>query len=67
MAPEHPNGIAFSIMDQVVAVAPPVATSPLSTQVLALLFLRGVERLNVRSVTGTVAVVAGTVTIIAAR
>ncbi|MCY4488188.1 MAG: EamA family transporter [Deltaproteobacteria bacterium] len=54
-------------MGQVVAVAPLVATSPLWTQVLALLFLRGVERLNVRSVTGTVAVVAGTVTIIAAR
>ncbi len=54
-------------MGQVVAVAPLVATSPLWTQVLALLFLRGVERLNVRSVAGTVAVVAGTVTIIAAR
>jgi len=54
-------------MGQVVAVAPLVATSPLWTQVLALLFLRGVERLNLRSVAGTVAVVAGTVTIIAAR
>ncbi len=54
-------------MGQVVAVAPLVATSPLWTQVLTLLFLRGVERLNVRSVTGTVAVVAGTATIIAAR
>lgn len=54
-------------MGQVVAVAPLVATSPLWTQVLALLLLRGVERLNVRSVTGTVSVVAGTVTIIAAR
>ncbi len=54
-------------MGQVVAVAPLVATSPLWTQVLALLFLRGVERLNVRSVIGTVLVVAGTVTIIAGR
>ena len=54
-------------MGRVVAVAPLVATSPLWTQVLALLLLRGVERLSVRSVAGTVAVVAGTVTIIASR
>ena len=54
-------------MGQVVAVAPLVATSPLWTQVLALLLLRGMERLSVRSVTGTVAVVAGTVTILAFR
>lgn len=55
------------MMAKAVAVAPPMDTSPFRTRVPALPFLRGVERLDVRSVTGIVAVVAGTVTIIAAR
>ena len=55
------------MMSQAVAVAPPVATSPLWTRLLALLLLRGAERLNVRSITGTATVVTSTVTIIAAH
>ena len=54
-------------MGQVVAVAPLVATSPLWTLVLTVVVLRGVERISVKSVAGTLAVVAGTVTIIAFR
>lgn len=53
-------------MGRVVAVAPLVATSPLWTLLLTVLVLRGVERISVKSVAGTLAVVAGTVTIIAA-
>ncbi len=52
-------------MGRVVAVAPLVATSPLWTLLLTVLVLRGVERISLKSVTGTLAVVAGTVTIIA--
>lgn len=51
-------------MGKVVAVAPLVATSPLWTLFLTVLMLRGVERISARSVGGTLAVVAGTVTII---
>ena len=51
-------------MGRVVAVAPLVATSPLWTLFLTVLVLRGVERISARSVGGTLAVVAGTVTII---
>ena len=52
-------------MGKVVAVAPLVATSPLWTLLLTLVVLRGVERINTKSVAGTLAVVAGTITIIA--
>lgn len=55
--------IAVSI-GRVVVVAPIVATSPLWTLVLTAIFLRGMERLNARTVMGTVAVVAGTIAII---
>ncbi len=54
-------------MGRVVVVAPLVATSPLWTLLLAVLLLRGVERITARSVAGTLAVVAGTVTIIILR
>lgn len=52
-------------MGKVVAVAPLVATSPLWTLLLTVVVLRGVERISAKSVAGTLAVVAGTVTIIA--
>ena len=51
-------------MGRVVEVAPLVATSPLWTLMLTVVVLRGVERISVKSVAGTLAVVAGTVTII---
>ena len=54
-------------MGRVVVVAPLVATSPLWTLLLAMLLLRGVERITAKSVAGTLAVVAGTVTIITLR
>ena len=52
-------------MGRVVAVAPLVATSPLWTLLLTVVVLRGVERINAESVAGTLAVVAGTITIVA--
>lgn len=52
-------------LGRVVVVAPLVATSPLWTLVLAAIFLRGIERLNLRTIAGTLAVVVGTITIIA--
>lgn len=55
--------IAVSI-GRVVVVAPIVATSPLWTLGLAALFLRGLERLNVRTIVGILAVVTGTIAII---
>ncbi len=54
-------------MGRVVVVAPLVATSPLWTLLLAVLLLRGVERVTAKSVAGTLAVVAGTVTILTLR
>lgn len=51
-------------MGRVVAMAPLVATSPLWTLLLTVVVLRGVERISLKSVAGTLAVVAGTVTII---
>ena len=54
-------------MGRVVVVAPLVATSPLWTLLLAVLLLRGVERITAKSVAGTLAVVAGTVTILTLR
>lgn len=56
--------IAVSI-GRVVVVAPIVATSPLWTLVLTAIFLRGLERLNPRTLLGTFAVVSGTIAIIA--
>ena len=56
--------IAVSV-GRVVVVAPIVATSPLWTLMLSAIFLRGLERLNARILSGTLAVVAGTIAIIA--
>lgn len=55
--------IAVSI-GRVVVVAPIVATSPLWTLVMTVIFLRGLERVNARTVIGTFSVVAGTIAII---
>lgn len=55
--------IAVSI-GRVVVVAPIVATSPLWTLVLTAIFLRGLERLNPRTLIGTFSVVSGTIAII---
>lgn len=55
--------IAVSMGD-VVKVAPLVATSPLWVLLLTVIVLRGVERINLKSVLGTLSVVSGTVTII---
>ncbi len=51
---------------RVVVVSPIVATSPFWTLLLTVVFLRGLERVNVRTVLGTFCVVAGTITIIVA-
>lgn len=55
--------VAVSV-GRVVVVAPIVATSPLWTMMLTAVFLRGLERLNARTIAGTLAVVAGTIAII---
>ncbi len=51
---------------RVVVVAPIVATSPFWTLLLTVVFLRGLERVNVRTVIGTFCVMAGTISIIVA-
>jgi drug/metabolite transporter, DME family len=56
--------VAVSV-GRVVVVAPIVATSPLWTMMLTAIFLRGLERLNARTIAGTLAVVVGTIAIIA--
>jgi DME family drug/metabolite transporter len=58
--------IAIS-MGHVVIVTPIVATTPLWTLILTVIFLRGVEQINARTVTGTFAVMAGTISIILSR
>lgn len=55
--------VAVSI-GRVVVVAPIVATSPLWTLVMTVVLLRGLERVNARSVIGSFSVVAGTIAII---
>lgn len=52
---------------RVVIVTPIVATTPLWTLILTVIFMRGVEQINARTVTGTFAVMAGTITIILSR
>lgn len=51
---------------RVVVVAPIVATSPFWNMLMAIFFLRGLERVNVRTVIGTFCVMAGTISIIVA-
>jgi drug/metabolite transporter (DMT)-like permease len=58
--------VALSV-GQVVIVSPIVATSPLWILLGTWLFLRGIESLNLRTVTGAAAVVAGTVAISVVR
>ncbi len=58
--------IAVSL-GRVVAVSPIVASTPLWTLILTVLFLRGLERINARTVTGTFAVMTGTLAIILSR
>ena len=58
--------IAVSV-GRVVIVSPIVASTPLWTLILTVLFLRGVERINGRTVTGTLAVMTGTICIILSR
>jgi drug/metabolite transporter (DMT)-like permease len=58
--------VALSV-GQVVVVSPIVATSPLWILVGTALFLRGIERLTPRTITGAVAVVSGTIAISALR
>jgi uncharacterized membrane protein len=48
---------------QVVIVSPIVATTPLFSLVISLIFLRGKEQVNGRTIVGTIAVVAGTIAI----
>lgn len=55
--------IAVSI-GRVVVVSPIVATTPLWTLLFTLILLRGLERVNARTVTGTFCVVSGTIAII---
>ncbi|HXG53064.1 MAG TPA: EamA family transporter [candidate division Zixibacteria bacterium] len=52
---------------RVVVVAPIVATTPLWNLLIAMIFLRGREEINPRTVAGTVAVVLGTVAVAAGR
>lgn len=52
---------------RVVVVAPIVATTPLWNLLIALIFLRGREEVNARTITGTVAVVIGTAAIALGR
>lgn len=58
--------IAVSL-GRVVVVSPIVASSPLWTLILTVIFLRGMERINTRTVTGTFAVMTGTISIILSR
>lgn len=58
--------IAVSV-GRVVIVSPIVASTPLWTLILSAFFLRGVERVNSRTVTGTLAVMTGTISIILSR
>ena len=58
--------IAVSL-GRVVVVSPIVASSPLWTLILTVIFLRGLERINTRTVTGTLAVMTGTISIILSR
>ena len=58
--------IAVSL-GRVVVVSPIVASSPLWTLILTVIFLRGLERINTRTVTGTFAVMTGTISIILSR
>lgn len=58
--------IAVSL-GRVVVVSPIVASSPLWTLILTVVFLRGLERINARTVTGTLAVMTGTISIILSR
>jgi uncharacterized membrane protein len=52
---------------RVVVVAPIVATTPLFNLIIAAIFLRGREEINARTISGTIAVVAGTVAIALGR
>lgn len=58
--------IAVSL-GRVVVVSPIVASTPLWTLILTVVFLRGVEHINARTVTGTFAVMTGTILIILSR
>ena len=58
--------IALSL-GRVVVVSPIVASTPLWTLIMTVVFLRGIERINIRTVTGTFAVMAGTISIILSR
>ena len=58
--------IAVSL-GRVVVVSPIVASTPLWTLILTVVFLRGIERINARTVTGTFAVMTGTISIILSR
>ena len=58
--------IAVSV-GRVVIVSPIVASTPLWTLIMTVLFLRGVERINSRTVMGTLAVMTGTISIILSR
>ncbi len=53
-------------LGRVVVVAPIVATSPFWNLLMVILFLRGIERVNARTVIGTFCVMAGTISIIMA-
>ena len=54
--------IALSV-GQVVLVSPIVATGPMWVLLGTWLFLRGIERINLRTVLGTASVIAGTIAI----
>ena len=58
--------IAVSV-GRVVVVSPIVASTPLWTLIMTVVFLRGIERINARTVTGTFAVMTGTISIILSR
>lgn len=58
--------IAVSV-GRVVIVSPIVASTPLWTLILTVFLLRGVERINIRTVAGTLAVMTGTISIILSR
>ena len=52
---------------RVVIVSPIVATTPLFSLVISLIFLRGKKSVTSRTILGTVAVVAGTIVIVLGR
>jgi len=54
-------------MGRVVVVSPIVATTPLFNLIIAAVFLRGREEINARTISGTIAVVIGTIAIAFAR